>query len=438
MPKQFEPVHLNSMQFLTSEVIRTQAPLNAGGREVMKSNDILQNCIPTYVSADRVRYIPRSGIREILMAAQGRKIISFGGGVPHDSCVPLDTIADAFESVMSRYGARAFRYGASEGETELREYIAGWLNGLGLPAKASDILIVNGSQQALDLLGKVLINPGAHLLVERPTYLAALQAFAAYEPRYDEVIMDDEGPVPECIRSKLRKHKHAFFYTIPSFQNPSGTCCGLSRRAQIVDILNREGCLVVEDDPYSQLYYDQAPPPPISAMGAERAVFLGTFSKMVSPGFRLGWVWSNTGIIEAMITVKQAADLCTGLFQQLLLCEVLKRLDLKNHLERNRSFYTGQRDKMNLYMNKYLSDKMEWNNPRGGMFFWASLRNGTSAQGLLRKCLKRDVAFADGASFFAGEKELKCMRLNFTQCSEEEMESGLKIMAEEIEAPGLI
>jgi 2-aminoadipate transaminase len=397
----------------------------------MDCNDT--DTVPCFQIADRIKTMPRSGIREILMAAEGRKLISFGGGVPHDSCVPLDTIKRAFDSVMSRWGAQAFRYGASEGETELREYIAWWLNKMGLPAHPQDILVVNGSQQALDLLGKVLINRGARILIERPTYLAALQAFAAYGPEYDEVELDEEGPMVCAMKEYLNKNRYAFFYTIPSYQNPSGTCCGLKRRAKIVEVLNETGTLLIEDDPYSQLYFDSPPPPPLSAMGARNTVYMGTFSKMVSPGFRLGWVWSNTGIIRDLITVKQAADLCTGRFQQLLLCEVLKTLDIDRHLQNNRLFYTSQRNSMAGLMKSRLHGVMEWNHPEGGMFFWASLCNGLRADVLLKNCISKGVAFADGAAFYAGKKKPSTMRLNFTQCTRQEMKEGLGIIAQEIE-----
>lgn len=382
--------------------------------------------------ADRMKNIPRSGIREILMAAEGRPMISFGGGVPHDSCVPLPEIRDAFEAVFTNRGARAFRYGTTEGEKELREYVASWLKGLGLQAGAGEILIVNGSQQGLDLLGKVLLNPGSTILVERPTYLAALQAFSPYEPQYDEVEMDDQGAIVESLKEKLRKPS-TFFYTIPSFQNPSGVCISVKRREEIVNCLNETGCLLIEDDPYGQLYYDSPPPAPLCAMGVKNAVYLGTFSKMVSPGFRLGWMWtSDKNLMKHLITVKQAADLCTGLFQQYLLLEVLRRLDIHKHLECNRIFYATQREKMNQYMSNHLSGLMDWNYPSGGMFFWAALKNGLHAGKLLSRCVERGVAFADGASFFAGEKDFSRLRLNFTQYTEEEMDRGLLIIAEEI------
>ena len=384
--------------------------------------------------ARRVLNIPRSGIRELLSNSQGRKIISFGGGVPHDSRIPLEQIQNAFQKVISRWGTQAFRYGASEGEFSLREQISYWLQSLGINALPEEILIVNGSQQGLDLLGKVLIDPGSPVLVERPTYLAALQAFCPYEPVYSEVKLESEEPSPFLLENRLKSAKYRFLYAIPTYQNPSGACCSHEKRTKIAEMLNRFDTLLIEDDPYSQIYYgSESSPKPICAFGVNRAVFLGTFSKMVAPGFRLGWIWSKSDILKHLLTVKQAADLCTGRFQQLLLSELLKDLDLKSHLEENRKFYTRQRDTMHKFMTKHLGEHLVWEKPGGGMFFWAKLKQNHSGEELLNRCFSRGVAFTDGASFFASEKQKGYLRLNFTQCTETEMNEGLKVIKEEIE-----
>ncbi|MFP4164548.1 MAG: PLP-dependent aminotransferase family protein [Chitinispirillaceae bacterium] len=388
----------------------------------------------SFQPAKRVLGIPRSGIRELLSNSQNKKIISFGGGVPHDSRVPLALIEDAFEKVLSRCGTQAFRYGSSEGEPSLREQISNWLKSLGMNADPDHILIVNGSQQGLDLLGKVLINPGSRVLLERPTYLAALQAFCPYAPAYDEIELDSEGTSPLLLEDRLKRGNYRFFYTIPSFQNPSGAYSPEERRIKTAQLLNRYNTLLVEDDPYSQLYYDQnSSPKPLCSFGVRNAVFLGTFSKMVAPGFRLGWVWSNSDILRHILTVKQAADLCTGRFQQLLLSELLENIDLNRHLKNNRMFYTQQRNTMQQFMLKHLSEHMEWSTPRGGMFFWAKLKDGLSAEGLLDRCFSRGVAFSDGSAFFASNQKKEFLRLNFTQCTEAEMDDGLEVIKEEIE-----
>jgi 2-aminoadipate transaminase len=386
--------------------------------------------------APRIENVPRSCVRELL--SSGKKLISFGGGVPHDSCFPIDAMRRAFDRVLSEHGPSAFRYGQSEGEVALREFIAReWLPRFGVDAQTSEVLIVNGSQQALDLIGKVFVDRHAPLIVERPTYLAALQAFSLFGPRYREVAMDAHGALPDRLDDHLNEEPCGFFYAIPSFQNPSGCCYSAARRAAIAEILNRRGALLVEDDPYSQLYYGEPPAVlPVCALGVERSLLLGTFSKMVAPGFRLGWIWTRSAeTMRHLVTAKQAADLCTGRFQQLFLLETIRQLDLEDHLARTRVLYKLKRDTMDLLLKKYASGLLAWKKPGGGMFFWAALtRPGLTARELLVSCVKSGVAFAEGSSFHATGGGEEFLRLNFTQATGEEMERGLRIIAEQIAA----
>jgi 2-aminoadipate transaminase len=374
--------------------------------------------------------MPRSCVRELLSSRPGSDLISFGGGVPHHSCVPLKDIQAAFETVCTRHGAQAFSYGSSEGEPELRDYIASeWLPRFGVDARPDEILIVNGSQQALDLVAKVLIDPGSAVAVERPTYLAALQAFSAYEPVYREVPLDECGPMPDALATHLQTAGCRFFYTIPSFQNPSGACCTLGRRREIVEVMNRSNALLVEDDPYSQLYYEKKPPLPLCALGASRPVLLGTFSKLVAPGLRLGWVWARSETMRHLVVAKQAADLCTGRFSQFLVLETLRRLDIDSHLSMIRAVYKSKRDAMHMALTASLADLCAWPLPAGGMFFWVKLRYAdVPVRRLLARCIKNRVAFADGASFFATPSAQSFMRLNFTQPTPSEMTEGLMRM----------
>ncbi|HEX3020598.1 MAG TPA: PLP-dependent aminotransferase family protein [Chitinispirillaceae bacterium] len=381
--------------------------------------------------SSRVNLIPRSGVREILKTADSN-MISFGGGIPHESCVPSDVIRESFDSVMCRYGQKAFSYGQTEGEPQLREFIANvWLRRLGIVADASEILVVNGSQQALDLLGKIFLEKGVSVLVERPTYMAALQAMHVYEPCILEAALDSSGADPEQLERNLKMNQCRFFYTIPSFQNPSGVCYTHERRLSVVNMLNKYGTLLVEDDPYSHLYYENPPAPPITALGAENAVFMGTFSKTVAPGFRLGWMYAKPEIMHHLVTVKQAADLCTGRLGQLLLLETLLNLDLDKHLQKLRLFYSKQRDLFDFYLSRHLNGILQWRKPPGGMFFWASTK-GVAASELLLSCVKKSVAFADGAAFHAGGEGKQFLRLNFTQVSEQNMDRGLAVIREQI------
>jgi 2-aminoadipate transaminase len=388
---------------------------------------------PTAVDyARRLATMPRSCIREILSCKTPGKLISFGGGVPNDSCVPLNALQSAFETVLSRHGPRAFSYGPSEGEPMLREYVAHeWLARRGVAAHPDEILIVNGSQQALDLIGKAFIDPFSTVAVERPTYLAALQAFSAFEPRYVEVAMDGDGAVPEQLDMQLNKNGECrFYYTIPSFQNPSGACLPKDRRVRIADVLGMHGTMLVEDDPYSQLFYNSQPPPlPICSFGVRNALLMGTFSKMVAPGLRLGWVWTKSATMRNLITLKQAADLCTGRFMQLLALETLRLLDMDAHLERVRQINRSRRDAMQRFLLLRLARHCTWDLPLGGMFFWLKLKNAEiSSKLVLDRCVSAGVAFANGASFFARGGGSDHMRLNFTQATDAEMDEGLALI----------
>lgn len=379
----------------------------------------------------RIKNVPRSGVREILKATD-KSIISFGGGIPHESCIPADVISGSFERVLSKYGNLAFSYGQTEGEPLLREFVADvWMKRLGISADPSDILIVNGSQQALDLLGKVFFDKETKVLVERPTYMAALQAWSLYQPEFLEANLDQMGVNPDQMEMQLKKHRCRFFYCIPSFQNPSGICYSKERRLAVVNVLNKYGALLIEDDPYSDLFYEQAPPPPVSSMGVDNAVYLSTFSKTVAPGFRLGWIYAKPDIMRHLVTAKQAADLCTGRFIQLLLYETLCNLDLDNHLDNLRKFSKTQRDTFDTFMKKHLSGLLNWEKPSGGMFFWASTMS-IEASELLSSCIRNGVAFADGATFHAEGGGKNFFRLNFTQVLDQAMDKGLSVIKEQI------
>lgn len=390
--------------------------------------------------SERMANIPRSCVRDLMASTTRPDTISFAGGVPAPACIPLDTIRTAAERVWTRFGTAAMSYGASEGEEPLREWIARtWLARHGITAQPSEIMITNGSQQALDLLGKVLLDRDAPIAVERPTYLAAVQAFSAYEPTFREVPLLPDGPDVTALAQALRGNSTThfdgarLFYTVPNFQNPSGTLMSAARRGEVADELNRHAALLVEDDPYGELYYTDAPPPPLNSYGVEQGVLLGTFSKMVAPGFRLGFIWARGALGRHLGTVKQAADLCTARFNQLLLTETLGLLDLDSHLANLREHYRQQRDRMEAAMRKHLGGLAQWEKPDGGMFFWVRLPETISARALLGRCAARGVAFADGSSFHAGGGGDHWMRLNFTASTPAQMDAGLAILRQELE-----
>ena len=385
----------------------------------------------------RLDGMPRSCVRDLMANTANTDIISFAGGLPASECIPLDTIRQATEAVWTRYGTSALGYGASEGEPALREWIAHqWLPRKGIQAKPSEIMIVNGSQQALDLLGKVLLDPGAPIAVERPTYLAAVQAFSAFGAEFREVPLDDEGPditaLAQALRgnSSLRADGARLFYTVPNFQNPSGLLMSERRRMDLLDEMRRHPAVLIEDDPYGELYYASQPPPLLMSQSAGPGVLLGTFSKMVAPGFRLGFIWAKGAMATHLGTVKQAADLCTSRLAQLQLFETLCRLDLDAHLQGLRDHYRIKRDAMDMALQRHLAGFANWQKPSGGMFFWVRLRNCTDTKALLVQAAKAGVAFADGGSFHAGGGGRDWLRLNFTSSTPADMERGLEILAQ--------
>ena len=394
---------------------------------------------PLYSS--RMEQMPRSCVRDLMASCAQPGLIAFSGGVPAPSCIPLDLLRHSCDQVLAQYGSSALAYGSSEGEMRLREWIAfNWLPRQGIAAHPDEILIVNGSQQALDLLGKVLLDKGAPVAVENPTYLAALQAFAASEPEFRTVSMDREGPLPDSLARALRGPSATraegarLFYTVPNFQNPSGTLCGRKRRLAIAEELNRHPALLIEDDPYGELYYEEAPPPSLHALGAKSGALLGTFSKMVAPGLRLGFVWAPGPLARHLGTVKQAADLCSGRLVQLVLAQTLESLDMETHLSGLREHYRGLRDSMDQALRRHLGSLATWDTPRGGMFFWLRCAEHVDSRALLSRCAKKGVTFADGASFFAQGGGQNYMRLNFTATSPAQMEEGLAILANELRA----
>jgi len=397
------------------------------------------DCLPTL--SHRMEQMPRSCVRD-LMASSGRPdLISFAGGVPAPSCIPVDTIRNAAEHILARHGSTALGYGASEGEEVLRSWIADvWLPRKGIRCSSDEILIVNGSQQALDLLGKVLLDKWAPIVVERPTYLAALQAFSAYEPEFREVSLQAQGldvaSLAMALRgnSRIRYSGARLFYTVPNFQNPSGAVMSLERRIDVVDELNRHAALLVEDDPYGELYFDEPPPLSLNALGTEQGVFLGTFSKMVAPGFRLGFIRADKRLAHHLGTLKQAADLCTSRFNQLILVETLMRMDIDSHLEKLRVHYRQRRDQMDQALQRHLQGFAHWTLPQGGMFFWIEFAEGCKTRELLTRCAARGVVFADGSSFYADGSGERFARFNFTACDSEQMDRGLAIVAEEVRA----
>ncbi|GAB4119263.1 MAG: PLP-dependent aminotransferase family protein [Rubrivivax sp.] len=375
--------------------------------------------------ARRAERLNPSVIREILKLTERPGIVSLAGGLPSPDGFPVEALRAATERVLAQAPREALQYAPSEGFGPLREWAAARLQAQGLDVMPGQVLITTGSQQGLDLVGKVLIDPGSAVAVESPTYLGALQAFAPYEPGFRPVDGDDEGPTPEALAAARGAR---FLYLLPNFQNPGGRCMGAARRDALADAAQALGLPVVEDNPYGDLWYDAPPPAPVSARLPGGSVYLGSLSKILAPGLRLGYVAAPPALFPKLLQAKQAADLHTPGFNQRIAYEVLQDGLLERHLPAVRARYQAQRDAMQRALQAHLPAGCHWVRPTGGMFFWVALPGGLDAAALLPKAVEAGVAYVPGAAFYAGAPKANRLRLSFVTVSPERIEAGVAIL----------
>ncbi|HBA85200.1 MAG TPA: aspartate aminotransferase [Verrucomicrobia bacterium] len=381
--------------------------------------------------AKRVHQMRPSCIREIMKAASSGKVISFAGGLPNPRLFPVEAIAESMAKVLEKNGRSALQYSSSEGFPPLREYVAEvLLRQRGIEAGPDDILIVNGSQQGLDLIGKVFIDPGDYVLMESPAYLSAIQAFELFEPRFVTVPMESDGPDVARLTAYLRRHAVKLLYAVPNFQNPTGRCYSADTREAVARQVRESGVMLVEDDPYRELRFEGNDLPPISLKAGENTVMMGSFSKVLSPGMRMGWVYARPSVLKHLLVAKQASDLCSSDLTQRVLYEFLTHHDMEAHVELLKTNYRRQRDRMLHGLRTLFPPGTEFTQPEGGMFIWVTLPGGISAETLLQTAASRGVVFAPGRSFFAAKPQADTMRLNFTNAEEEVMDRGMKILAD--------
>lgn len=384
--------------------------------------------------ARRMHHIPKSFIREMLKTAESRGVISFAGGLPDEKLIPTKALTEAFQSAVQRYGDKLFQYANSEGFLPLREWIARrYREQYAMEVSAGDILITNGSQQAIDLLGKVFIEKGDHIVIEQPGYLGAIQSLMHYEPGLVGVPIDSEGIDTQALAQALDTHQVKMMHLIPNFQNPSGVSYSLQRRHEVLAILEGRSTLLVEDDPYGELYFDDfVVNTPIKKYLGARGVLLGSFSKTLSPGMRLGWMVASPAIMDKLVIAKQASDLHTNNLAQMMTYEYLVGNDYEAHLYTIRNCYRGRRDCMVNAMERYWPGEVSFSIPQGGMFLWCRLPEGISATRLVQLTMDAGVVMVPGSVFFTEKSNDQCFRMNFSKSTEQEIERGVKIIGDSI------
>lgn len=373
--------------------------------------------------SERISRLKSSLIREILAAAQRPEVMSFAGGLPAEPMLPSVD--------WSAMPASVSQYGMSEGEPELRELIAAEARKLGLDCDSSQVLITCGSQQALDLVTKLYVDPGTEILVESPTYLAALQSFQLFGATCLEVPQEADGPNIEALRQRLERHKPAFAYLIPTFQNPSAVRYSDAKRDAVAALLDEFGVTLVEDEPYRELVFDDHQAAPITRrLKKANWIYTGTVSKTLLPGLRVGYLICSKELFPHLLRLKQAADLHTNRIGQWQAAQWLGTEKFQQHLRALRGFYRVRRDAMQAALEEHFGDLAEWDVPQGGLFFWLKLKNPIDTRALMHKALAVDVAFMPGEAFFIDpDKNPGYMRLNFSHVAPERLGEGLRRLA---------
>jgi 2-aminoadipate transaminase len=389
----------------------------------------------------RTKNVTSSQIRQLLKVIQKPGMISFGGGLPAPDVFPVQRFEEACHKVLTEQAASALQYGETEGYAPLRELIANNMARYGIKAKLENVLITSGSQQALDLIGKLFINAGDRVLVEAPTYLGALQAFTVYGAEYVSVPIDENGLRTDLLEKPLRSGPK-FMYVLPNFQNPAGTTLSEGRRHELVLLADKYGIPIIEDDPYGQLRYEGEHLTPLLVLDRENlrrddgysignVIYLSTFSKTLAPGLRLGWIVAPPEVISKLAQLKQGADLHTSTFTQFVAYEVARDGFLDKHVKLIRQVYGERRNVMLQALKEFFPPEVTWTHPQGGLFLWVTLPTGIDIQALFRSAIEQNVAFVPGDSFYASDSHegSRHMRLNFSNAAPEQIREGIRRLA---------
>ena len=391
----------------------------------------------THLRSQRMATMQRNQIREILKVVNQPGMASLAGGIPAEETFPIEELYRINEAVLDRFGAAALQYDRTEGFAPFVEALAGYLAGKGIAAQADDLLVFNGSQNALDTVGKVLLSPGDVIAMESPSYLGALSAFGAYQPRYVSIEGDDEGILPDALEHALDKQPVKFIYLVTTFQNPTGRTMSHARRQQIAEVIKRKNALVIEDDPYSDLRYRGQPVPALKTYAPDNVVYISTLSKIFAPGLRMGFCLAPPTVRDWLYTAKQGADLHPNTYAQALATEYICGGYIERQVPKIIALYAPRQAAMLDALDAHMPASWRWVKPEGGMFVWLEGPPGVDGEAIYWQAVERKVAFVPGKYFFINHEDgLGTMRLNFTRVDEATIENAIATLGEVIRESG--
>ena len=383
--------------------------------------------------AARTAGLSGSEVRSLFAVASRPEVVSLAGGMPYVSALPLDAIGARMERVMAERGAAALQYGAGQGTPELRERILEVMALEGIHAGVDDVVVTTGSQQALDLVAKLFLDPGDVVLAESPSYVGALGIFRSYQAEVSHIAMDADGMIPAALTERIQSLRAAgrpikLLYLIPNFQNPGGVTLSSQRRLEIIDIARSNGILILEDNPYGLLWFDQAPPAAMRSVDGDGIIYLGSFSKTFAPGFRVGWALAPHGIREKLVLAAEASILSPSAINQMVISDYLSSADWRGQIDVFRGLYRERRDAMIDALEHYLPD-LTWTMPGGGFYVWLTLSEGLDAKGMLPRAVKELVAYTPGTAFFADGGGRQHLRLAFCYPTPTDIREGIRRLA---------
>ena len=391
--------------------------------------------------ARRTSSMSASEVRALFAVASRPDVISLAGGMPYVQALPIEDVLDVVTQVLAEQSDQALQYGDARGARSLRERLAELMHEEGLPADPEDMVVTAGAQQALDLVGKVLIDPGDEIVVEAPTYVGALSAFSAYEPTFLEVELDDDGMIVDRLEEALiHGARPKFVYTVPNFSNPAGVTMSRARREQLIALCREARIPIVEDNPYGLLRFEGEEEPTLRSMEPQNVIYLGTVSKVFSPGVRVGWATAEPGVLQRLVLAKEAADLCCSSFSMLVTERYLSSTDWRENLRRLAHVYRGRRDAMLAALEEHFPTDAAWTHPTGGFYVWVTLPPFVDSQTLLAAAVERRVAYVPGTAFYPHARGKDKMRLAFSYPTEDDIREGVRrlglLLADEVQLYG--